>query len=189
MSEKVSAFWPVQIGRFKYLFFVINWNDFSNAITESLERNLETLGQEIGLQGKVVQAYKAARRETYEEVEKKEGWPYDVHARFDLEQYPFMLVIDTDFEQFDPQQNNWTIVWFSDFRENPDSIFEIFSALVKKIRREDNLFDYFKSLKTKQTVKGLIDYFELKPGAFGVSVDVKAILFDLGEFIQRRVPE
>ena len=144
--SKVSAFWPVQIGHFEYLFFVVNWNDFSNAITESLERNLDTLGQEIGLQGKVVQAYKGVRWETYQEVKGKEGWPYDVHARFDSEQYPFMLVIDSDFKQFDPQEDKWAVVWFSDFRENPDSISEIFGALVKKIRHDDGLFDYFKGL-------------------------------------------
>jgi hypothetical protein len=187
MSEKVSAFWPVEIGRFKYLFFLVNWNDFSNTITESLERNLETLGEEIGLQGKVVQAYKGARWETFEEVKKKEGWPYDVSARFDSEQYPFMLVVKTGFERFSPQEDTWAVVWFSDFRENPDSISEIFSTLLKKIRQDEPLFDYFSGLKAKQAAKGLVGYFELKPGVFGVSVDVKAILQDLGGFIQRRV--
>ena len=29
MSEKVSAFWPVHIGEFEYLFFIVNWNDYS----------------------------------------------------------------------------------------------------------------------------------------------------------------
>jgi hypothetical protein len=31
-------------------------------------------------------------------------------------------------------------------------------------------------------------YFEFKPGIFGVSVDVKAILADLGRAIRRRGP-
>jgi hypothetical protein len=187
MSEKVSAFWPVHIGKFQYLFFVINWNDFSNTITESLERNFEILGQEIGLAGKVVQAYKSARWETFKEVKKKDGWPHDVFARFDSEQYPFMLVINTNFEEFSPKEDLWTVIWFSDFRDNPDTISEIFGNLVKKIRQDENLFVYFKNLAVKQTTKELAEYFEIKPGAFGISVDVNAILEDLGKSMQKRL--
>jgi len=186
MTEKVSALWPVQIGKFQYLFFIINWNDFSNAITESLERNVEILGQEIGLAGKVVHAYKHARWETFAEVKKKDGWPNDIDSRFDSEQYPFMLVINKNFEEFSPQENVWAVVWFSDFRENPDTISEIFSSLVKKIRQDEDLFAYFKGLTVKQTTKEFTEYFEIKPGAFGMSIDVKAILEDLGRFIQGR---
>ena len=185
MSEKVSAFWPVYIGKFQYLFFVINWNDFSNAITDSLERNLEILGQEIGLAGKVVQAYKGARWETFAEVKKKDGWPHDVFARFDTEQYPFMLVINTNFEEFNPQESLWAVVWFSDFRENPDTVSEIFGVLVKKIRQDENLFDYFKDLSVKQTTKEFVEYFEIKPGTFGTSVDVKAIQINIGGNVSR----
>jgi hypothetical protein len=189
MSEKVSAFWPVQVGQFKYLFFVVNWSDFSTGITESLERNLEALGEGIGVQGLVVQAYKGARLETYQEVMGKEGWPYDVRARFESEQYPFMLIIDTNFKQFDPQENKWAAVWFSDFIEEKDSIPKTFAALVKKIRHGENLFDYFKGLNAKKAAKGLIGYFQIKPSVFGISVDVKALLSDLGTYFQRKLPK
>lgn len=178
MSAKVSAFWPVEIRQSRYLFFIVNWNDYSNSITDSLERNLETFGKDLGLKGEVVQTYKDAKEQTFEEVRGKANWPYDVRARFDSEFYPFMVIINTDFESFDPQQNKWGIIWFSDFRDNPDSIPEIFGNLIRKIQQDEDLFDYFKNLSRKQAAKKFIGYFEMKPGIFGFSIDIKAILED-----------
>lgn len=186
MSEKVTAFWPVEIGRFKYLFFVANWNDYSSSITESLEKNLEIFGKDLALKGKVIQSYKEAKGQTFEEVKTKKDWPYDVRARFDSELYPFMLIINEGFERFDPQANEWSIVWFSDFRDNPNSISEIFGTLLKRIRENENLFDYFKALAKKQASKKFIGYFEMKPGIAGFSVDVKAILADFVGSIKKR---
>lgn len=186
MSEKVSAFWPVRIGRFEYLFFLVNWSDYSTSITDSLEKNLEIFGADLALRGKVIKAYRGRSWNTFEEVKKKENWPYDVRARFDIEQDPFMLIINEDFGIFDPKEHKWSIIWFSDFRENPDSIPRIFCSLVQKIRQNENLFDYFQSLATKKAAKAFIGYFEVKPGIFGISIDVKAILEDLAEWIQTR---
>jgi hypothetical protein len=84
---------------------------------------------------------------------------------------------------FRPQEDIWAVVWFSGFHENPDSTPEIFSTLVKKIQQDEDLFDFFRGLRTKQAAKGLVGYFELKPGTFGISIDVKAMLQDLGESI------
>lgn len=186
MSEKVSAFWPVQMGPSRYLFFIVNWNDYSNSITESLEKNIATFGRDLGLQGTVIQAYENAKAQTFEEIKEKGNWPYDVHARFDSELYPFMVLINTDFATFDPENNEWAIVWFSDFSENPNSISEIFASLIRKMQRGDSLFNYFNSLTRKKAAKKFIGYFEMKPGIFGFSVDIKAMLEDLGSFVGRR---
>ena len=144
--KKVTAFWPVEIGRFKYLFFVANWNDYTNSITESLEKNLEIFGKDLALKGKVIQSYKEAREQTFEEVKTKKDWPYDVRARFDSELYPFMLIINESFERFDPQANEWSIVWFSDFRDNPNSVSEIFGHASQKSRGEGKSLRLLQSL-------------------------------------------
>lgn len=185
MSEKVTAFWPVQVGRFKYLFFLISWNDYSNSITESLERNFEIFGRDLELKGKVIQAYQNAKGQTFEEVKRKIGWPDAVRDRLDSELYPFLLVINESFERFDPRGNEWSIIWLSDFRENQDSISEIFGMLLRRIRKDENLFDYFKSLFRKQAAKKFMDRIEMKPGIFGFSVDVKAILADLTKSVKK----
>ena len=101
-----------------------------------------------------------------------------------------MLVIDTNFGQFDLREDKWAVVVvLLIFVRIQTQCLKSSVPWSRKSGHGDSLFDYFKSLNAKQAVKGLIGYFEFKPGAFGVSVDVKAILSDLGESIQRRRPK
>jgi hypothetical protein len=179
MTEKVSAFWPVENRQFRYLFFIVNWSDYSNSITSSLERNLETFGEDLGIKGAVIQAYKAKKYETFQEVKEKANWPIVVRDRIDSEDYPFMLIINTDFKSFDPQEHKWGIIWFSDFAGNPDTIPKILGNLIKKIKQDEDIFNYFGALNLKQDAKEFMKYFEMKPGIFGFSIDIKAFLNDL----------
>jgi hypothetical protein len=97
-----------------------------------------------------------------------------------------MLVINKGFENFNPGDHHWGIIWFSEFRDDPDSIPIIFSNLVKKIRQNINLFDFLSGLSRNDKTRDFSEYFEIKPGIFGVSVDVKAILLDIGKAIKKR---
>ncbi len=187
MSEQVTAFWPVQSGVFDYLFFVTNLNDYSSTISRSLEDNLEIFGSDLALKGKVIEAYSRAKWETFKEITDKESWPEKVKGRFEREQFPFMLVINKDFQEFNPNEHHWSVIWFSDFRDDPDSIPIIFSNLVRKIKQNINLFEYLSGLSRDAKTKDFSEYFEIKPGIFGVSVDVKAILLDIGKAIRDRI--
>jgi hypothetical protein len=75
MSEQVTAFWPVKSGIFEYLFFVANWNKYSSTISKSLKENLETFGTDLGLKGKVIEAYSHAKWETFKEITEKKTGP------------------------------------------------------------------------------------------------------------------
>ena len=187
MSEQVTAFWPVQSERFEYLFFVTNWNDYSSTISKSLEDNLETFAADIGLRGKVIEAYSHAKSSTFQEVMAKDGWPPEVRERFDIENFPFMLIISTNFQEFNPHQHTWSIIWFSDFLDDPNSIPVIFCNLYKKIMQDTSLFDYLVGLAQDNKSSAFSDYFEFKPGIFGASVDVKVILCDIGKAIKGKL--
>ena len=187
MSEQVSAFWPVQIGVFEYLFFVANWNDYSSTISSSLDSNLEKFGIGLGLKGKVIESYSHAKGDTFKEITQKDHWPYNVKERFEKEQFPFMLVIDESFEKFDPGKHRWGIIWFSDFVNDPNSVPKIFGSLVRKIRQDIDLFEYLISLARDHKTKEFTEYFEIKPGIFGISVDIKALLFDIGGYLRDRI--
>ena len=84
MSERVTAFWPVQSGVFDYLFFVTNWNDYSSTISKSLEDNLEIFGSDLALKGKVIEAYSHAKWETFKEITDKEEEKLDIKTLFRL---------------------------------------------------------------------------------------------------------
>ena len=95
-------------------------------------------------------------------------------------QDPFMLIINQDFEEFDPEHHPWSVVWSSDFWDKTDTIYRLFGTLAQKARRDEDLFPYLCSVARKEKYKTLAKYVELKtPKVFGISIDVKAILRDI----------
>lgn len=90
-----------------------------------------------------------------------------------------MLIINTAFEEFDPKEHVWSIVWFSDFQKSPEVIYRLFGAFARKIHGGEDIFTWADLLSKKTKYSRLSKYLEIKPGVFGVSVDVKSALDDL----------
>lgn len=179
MSEKVSSFIPVKIGNYNYLFFLVTWNEFVTPIREELEKQVDPFGAVLGLKGKVVQAFRSMSGSTFCQVVDK-NWSRQMKKQFEEEQDPFMLIVDRDFEEFDPEEHPWSIIWFSDFWDKPDTIHRLFGALAQKLRKDEDLFRYMRSVARKEKYKTLAKFVELKtPEVFGISIDVKAIIEDL----------
>jgi hypothetical protein len=178
MSALVSSFIPVDVGRRKYLFFLVAWNEFINPITEAVAQNREAFGESLGLHATVVQAYKGASYKVAKEVKEK-AWPPEVDRRMGEEQYPFMVAVENDFAQFEPSLHRWGVVWFSDLERDPATLWKVFSALARKVQRGEDLFDYLRELSKNAKFKQAATYIEAKPGAFGVSINIKAIAEDL----------
>ena len=178
MSALVSSFIPVDVGRRKYLFFLVAWNDFQNSITEAVAQNREAFGESLGLHATVVQAYKGASYKVAEEVKHK-AWPPDVDRRMGEEHYPFMIAIEDDFAMFEPNLHRWGVVWFSDLERDPATLWKVFSALARKVQRGEDLFEYLRTLSQNAMYKQAATYIEAKPGIFGISINIKAIAQDL----------
>jgi hypothetical protein len=178
MSELVTSFVTVKAGDQRFLFFFVTWNDFVTPISDELRKHREAFGEALGPQGSVVQAFRSATGETFQEVVRKD-WPAKVIERMDSEQDPFMLVIGEDFKSFDPKIHRWTLVWFSDFWKKTDSIWRVFAALAQKVRKGENIFDYLEGVSRIQKYASISKYIEIKTGLFGTSIDVKAIIEDL----------
>jgi len=89
-----------------------------------------------------------------------------------------MLVIQKDFAEFNPSEHNWGIVWFSSFFDKPEQIYRLFGSLAQRVEKGEDIFGYIQSLTKKQKSEKFTKYFQLKPGIFGASIDVKAILED-----------
>jgi len=63
------------------------------------------------------------------------------------------------------------------------AIYKLFAALARRTRAGEDVFEYLGSLARKQEagkLAKLSKYIELKPKIFGISLDVGAILDDLG---------
>ncbi len=178
MSEQVTSFIRVEVGDSRYLFFLVTWNDFVTPITEELQKQREPFGEALGLRGSVIQAFKSARNSTFNQVVAKQ-WPQDIVKRMKTEQDPFMLIINQDFREFKPEMHPWGIVWFSDFWEKSNLIYRVFGALAQKVRGGEDVLGYLATLSRQGKYKKLTKYLEIKPGLWGVAIDVKALLDDL----------
>jgi hypothetical protein len=179
MSEKVSSFVRVDIGDFRYLFFLVTWNEFVTSIRDELKKQADPFGEVLGLKGKVVRSFESMARETFRQVTDKK-WPQEIKERIEQDQDPFMLIIDKSFKEFDPQEHQWSIIWFSDFQQKTSSIYRLFGALAVKVQKNEDLFAYLNSVARKDKYKALTKYLELKtPQIFGISIDIKAILDDI----------
>lgn len=174
MSEHVSSFDRVSIGDFEYLFFVITWNDYQTSVTEEIEKQVEAFGEDLNVKGKVVRAFKSATYKTAAEIINKK-WPNEILKRFENEQDPIMLIIDTGFHEFNPELHSWSIIWFSDFFNQPEKIYKIFGQIARKTKKGESIFDFFKLIAIKDTAKKWARCFEYKPTIFGISIDVKAV--------------
>ena len=140
MSGIVSTFLDTQLGKGKYLFFLIMWLDFESDITKALNDNWEKFGEAIGTDRLAIRPFSKSNDKTYDEVQKKE-WLAEIAARMSKEQDPYMLIINTAFEEFDPKEHVWSIVWFSDFQKSPEVIYRLFGAFARKIHGGEDIFD------------------------------------------------
>lgn len=121
MSELVSSFLDVQLGKQKYLFFLITWADYVTKLSKVLDEQWQAFGADLGPRGSVIRAYQQHAKNSFEEVMAK-PWPKEIRKRFDNEQDPFILVIDRDFAVFKPGEHPWAIICMSDFYNEPERI-------------------------------------------------------------------
>ena len=190
MSAKVSLFAPVKIGSYKYLFIIVGWNDYSTRLKEEMNVQLDAFGADLGTSGLVLQPYKASEYQTFEEIAKKD-WPSEFRKRLEDEVDPCMLVIDRDFEAFNPANDRWAVVWFSDLSTYAKDLPRLFHKLAQLSRSKEDVFGYLKQLALKDVAKKaaklgrLAKYFEIKPEVFGISIDVGKIVEDVSDAISR----
>ena len=176
MSGHMSSFENVLVQDYNYLIFVVFWNELETEFTNNLKEQAHSLGTALDELGFVVQPSKAkATYETAQQVKEKE-WPDEIIRKFDAEQFPFILIINNDFNSFNPKQHPWTIFWGSEDFSNVDQVHKLFSKILQLIRAGDNLFDYFEKHQNQPWYKKLFKHIEVKPGIFGVTVDAKGII-------------
>ena len=99
----------------------------------------------------------------------------------ELRKTPAMLMIDVDFKDFDPKSNRWVLFTFGGghWRQR-DSDSAQLRALLKQIaeavlNHEVDPFDIALGAVKRLTMKHGSEVFNLKPGMFGVSVDLRAL--------------
>jgi hypothetical protein len=181
---KVSTFATVQLGRARYLCYLVVPEPYQTEITMELAKHVEAFGEQLGEYGALIQPFENAKRQTFQEVANK-AWDENVRRKVEDAMYPFLLVIGTGFADFNPQDSKWALIWFEDYEETPKDIFKVLSGLARQVVSGESVFDYLKKVSREHALEEGAKRIQVRPGAFGVSIDAKAILMDLGRRLLR----
>jgi len=194
MSARVSTLLDVDPWGGRYAFLLIEWNDYAYPVRDELNRQADAFGMDLGPSGVLVQAYPQRMYEIAQEVVSK-PWPPEITERLESDQDPIILILDRDWNTFDPREHPYGIIWVSMFSDEPEAVRPFLQQLALRSRRGDDLIMYLRDVAIRQQraaaldtaqesislVARLASYIEVKPSVFGVAIDLKAILRDIAE--------
>jgi hypothetical protein len=175
------------LGRMRCLFFLL-YEDYIEAQTQfarELDYELERFARNLGHKGAVVRPFLGDIEKTRSHVLDK---PWGPREREELSKTPSLLMINVDFDVFNPQEHPWFLFHFGrqmvkgiggyelcEFRE-------IFQRLAEAVNNTDvDPFEVARAAYYEIHPSDVVKIFEAKPGIFGFSVD----LFRAGEFLAR----
>ena len=172
-----TSFLDIQRGETEHLFFLLTdgYIEDNATIAASLEPLLQKFARDLGASGAVVRAFPPDVEQAKNSVLAK-NWA--AGQRTQIRKSPGLLILDVDFAQFDPQRDQWLHISLRDAmdRHGHVEIFELeefFSQLAQACRDDDGVFEVVKRNARRQALREVAASVDIRPGAFGVSFDVK----------------
>jgi hypothetical protein len=194
VSARVSTLLNLEPAGGRYVFLLVEWNDYADRVRDELNRQADAFGLDLGPAGSFVEAYPQRMYEVAKQVVAK-AWPAEIIERFESDQEPIILIFDRPWETFDPRQDPYAIIWVSKFSNDPAAVLPLLKSLALRTRRGDDVIAYLHDVAERQrravlrsgaeqgvsVLARIASYVELKPNVFGVAIDLKAILRDIAE--------
>lgn len=172
-----TKFIGTKIEGMNYLFFLLteDYIESHRRMAEDLEPLLTNFARALEDTGALVKPFLGNAETTKSDILKKD---WDEKEKLRIQQTPGILVIDTDFDKFSPRLNHWFHFSFRDAmsKYGEVEIFELkelLSALAELCRSGKEIFVFADEIAKKKAMQELYDSFELKPGMFGFSFDIK----------------
>jgi len=167
------------------LFFLL-YEDYIDAQTQfakELDRILERFARNLGDNGAVVRPFLGDIEKTKSHVLEK-AWTDD--ERQELQKTPSLLMINVDFDKFDPRNHQWMIFNFRDrMTQGISTVYDldgILTSLAEIITsNESDIFSAANEIKHDVQPIDAVRIFEAKPGVFGFSID----LIEAGRFLKQ----
>jgi hypothetical protein len=193
VSARVSTLLDVGPRGGRYVFLLVEWNDYASDVRDELNRQAQAFALDLGHDGVLVQAFPQRMYEAMQQLLEK-PWPADIRKRLDEEQDPIVLVFDQGWDSFDPRHDPYAVIWLAGFRDRLDAVPRVLHDLALRTRRGEDVITHLKEIAERRAqdaaedrlekdvgfLARLASYVELKPKIFGVSIDLSALLRDLG---------
>ncbi len=162
-----------------WIYVVINeiYEDFS--LIEPFKQLAANFGKKFDDTVKVALPIKSKYKSTRESILKK-NWSDDFKSTLEATDQPYWLILKDSARHFNPETDEHAFLWFSEATENPAQYTRIMCRIENHVRANKDLISWTnhhnKNKKYKNALKKLYSSVELKPGAFGFCVDLKALI-------------
>lgn len=176
-------------GKTRCLFFLLfeDYIDAQNGLSDEVKLELERFARNLGDFGALVAPFPGDAQTTQVSVL---GKRWSEAEEQELRQTPALLMIDTDFDEFDPRRHSWVLFHFN--RSSYDSAYaaKLRSLLDKIITatsdRDVDPFEIVHDAIRNEAVAHVSKVLKLEPGAFGISIDLRAGWTVLKQYLRSR---
>jgi len=164
-------------GKFRYSFFLLfeDYIQAQSSFAREFDLRLERFARNLRDDGVVVRPFLGDIERTRSDILSK-NWTEKEKNQF--RNTPGLLVIDTDFDEFNPREHRWLYLNFGgqifDSPVEIDEYKDILESLAEIVANPEG--DFFKEalpIVRKLKLASVAEIFEAKPEIFGFSVDLK----------------
>lgn len=180
-----NKYTQVEKGKYKYVFYLNNRDYIENRrdFVKELNYLIERFSRELDDKGLIVKTYDSDIEKVRQQILDK-PWPY--FKRRDIQKTPGILMIDTDFKDFNPNKNNWIYFYFirdQRYKKNRDNEFtieeaeELFDVLVQLIVNGNcNIYKEVKKFTGKENRKKFYKEAKKQLISYGITITADKLL-------------
>jgi hypothetical protein len=171
------------------LFFLLfeDYIDAQRGLSDEVKTELERFARNLGDSGALVAPFPGDAPTTQLNVLDKH-WTEE--ERDELRNTPAMLMIDTDFDDFDPRSHSWILFHFDRSfvdRTYAAKLRSLLANIVSETSNQDHdPFEVVRDAMRNEAVARASKVLKLEPGVFGVSIDLRAGWTSLKEYLRSR---
>lgn len=169
----------VEKGDYKYVFYLNNRDYIENKrdFVRELNYLIERFSRELDDNGLIVRTYDSDIEKVRQEILDK---PWPEYRKKDIQKTPGILMIDTDFKDFDPNKNNWIYFYFirdqryknsanNEFTiEEAEKLFDVLAQLI--VNGNCNIYKEVKKYTRKEKRKQLLEKGKDELISYGITI-------------------
>jgi hypothetical protein len=185
---KTANYLKVKMHDYDYLFFLLTEDYITSQIgmNNVISNALDEFARDLGEHGLVVTPSKGDGKATKSQLLVK-NWTDE--ELLQIRRSPGILMIQKDLDIFDPRSDHWYYISFQDIMNKKGemeivNLIELLSRLADASKNK-NVFDITDEIAHNNAMRELYNAFEFRPGAFGLSFDVKKGLRFLDAIIKK----
>ncbi len=184
------SFVAISKGKLNYLFFYLteDYIEEQEFLRKKLNPILERFGRDLLDKAAIVKAFDKDIENANKELADHFDQEFSCNTIIEInnkKDKPGLLIMNSDIRNFDTKENEWIYISLSDFIDEKGnvvllSMIAFFNMLKEAVLSDKNLFDEIKQYLKKKKSVSAYKMIELKPGIFGISIDLKEAFNFLG---------